>query len=551
MKKWKLLSNNTKLEKPDQIVEQLLVNRGIEKNKIGEFLNPNLSQVNFKSVGIDQKEVKKAVDRIQKVIKNKEKVIIFGDYDVDGICGTTILWEVIYDSHKNTFPYIPDREEEGYGLSVSGIKNILVKYPDCKLIITVDNGIVANEAVDFANSKNIDVIITDHHLKGKRLPKAHSIIHTTHICGSAVAWLFSKELDLTNKFKNHLELAAIATVADLVPLQGANRTILKFGLDALKQTKRIGLTELLIESGIDRYKLGTYEIGHIIGPRINASGRITHALDSLRLLCTKNHLKAREFATLLGKTNKDRQLMTSQTFSEARSSFSKEKLSSKIIFASHKSYNQGIIGLVASKLVEEFYRPSFVLSIGEKFSKGSARSISGLNIIEFIRLSSPLLAEAGGHAMAAGFTVETARIDDLKKDFEKRALELINEELLQKTINIDFVLDLEHINFDLFDAIQKLAPFGIGNPEPVFVARKVKIEDLRLVGAGKHVKLKVKSQKSKVKSEEFDSIAFGMGEKAEELNIGGTIDIVYTISLDTWNGTKKLQLKIRDIETNK
>ncbi len=546
MKKWKIL-NELRIKNPELRIEDitkiLLENREIKtKREIKDFLNPRLEDVTVDSVGINNAQLKKALIRIKLAIKNKENIVVFGDYDVDGICGTAILWETLNSLGAKVMPYIPHRIDEGYGLSETGIKNLKFKIKNCSLIITVDNGIVANDAVDFANKEKIDVIITDHHVPSKIKPKAFSIVHTTSLCGTGVAWMLAQEL---KKNKDHLELVALATVADLVPLKGANRTLLKFGLEELKKTKRVGLLELFKEAGLPKNSIGVYEIGHLIAPRLNAMGRLEYAMDSLRLICTNNPKRAAELARLLGTTNRERQELTLQSVLHARAYVNSKKPKLKnLLFIAHESYEQGVIGLVAGKMVEEFYRPAIVVSRGEKFSKGSARSVSGFNIIEFIREYSSYLIDAGGHPMAAGFTVETTKLLKLQKALENKAELVLNKDLLTRSLRIDCELPLSFIDINLYESLQALSPFGMGNPEPTFISKGVVVGDLRLVGAeGKHLKLVVSSQKPEVR---FDGIAFGMGEIKKEINIGDKIDIVYTIDENEWNGEKKLQLKIKD-----
>ena len=545
MKKCKTLNTSQKLETED-VIKILLENRGLKtKKEIDEFLNPKLEQVNIKSIGIDKTELRKAIERIVKAIKNKEKIVVFGDYDADGICGTAILWETLHSMGADVMPYIPHRIEEGYGLSETGIKNLKLKIKNCGLIITIDNGIVANKAVDFANKAGIDVIVTDHHVPSKKLPDALAIVHTTKLCGAGVAYLLSQEIK-NGEEDNHLELVALATVADLVPLVGANRTLVKFGIEKLRQTKRIGLLELYKESGLRQSEIGVYEIGHIIAPRLNAMGRLEDGIESLRLLCTNNQEKARMLAYKLGSTNRQRQELTIQAVEHARLEvISKKSEIKSLMFISHESYQQGVIGLVAGKLTEEFYRPAIVVSIGEKYSKASARSISGFNIIEFIRESSEFLVDAGGHPMAAGFTVETTKLALLQKTFEEKALTLLDEEKLTRILRVDCELPLSAVDKNLYDGIQNLAPFGMRNPEPVFVSKDVVIEDMRAVGInGKHLKLQFRIQNSEFR---INAIAFGMGERLGEFKVGDKVDIAYTIDKDTWNGNKKLQLKVKDL----
>lgn len=550
MKNWKILDKNScRGKKAEEIVEILFKNRGLKtKKEIEEFLNPKLESVTPKNVGINLKHLNKALSRIKKAIKNNEQIVVFGDYDVDGICGTAIIWETLISMKARAVPYIPHRIGEGYGLSIKGIESVRQKIPNCSLIITVDNGIVANNAVNFANKLGIDVIITDHHTLPRRpekIPNAFAIVHTVQLCGAGVAHLLSEKLG--NLKNNHLELVALATVADMVPLKGANRTLLKFGIKELKNTKRIGLLELFKEAKIEKESINVYSIGHIIAPRINAMGRLEYAMDSLELICTADSEKAIGLAHLLGETNRARQDLTSQMVLHAKESIDKKTKLKNLLFISHESYEQGVIGLVAGKIVEEFYRPAIVVSIGEKYSKASARSVSGFNIIEFIRGQSSLLVDAGGHPMAAGFTIETEKLSLLQRALEKSAETLLNKELLTRSIKIDCELSFSVINIGFYEEIQKLEPFGVANPQPVFMSEKVLVRDMRLVGRdGTHLKLKLSQDGSFF----FDGIGFGLGENIKKISIGDEINIVYAIDKDTWNGDSKLQLKIKDLKKN-
>lgn len=540
------------------ILKILLKNRGLKsKKEINSFLNPDLKTVTAQNVSINKIQLKKAIGRIKKAIKRGEEIVVFGDYDVDGICGAAILWETLHSQGAKAAPYIPHRIDEGYGLSIKGILNVKKQFPNVKLIITVDNGIVANEAVDFANKQGLEVIIVDHHVPSKKTPNALAIVLTTKLCAAGVAWVLSQEIKVKgkNQLKNdHLELVALATIADLVPLVGANRTLAKFGLEELRKTKRVGLLELFKDAAIAKEEISVYEVGHMIAPRLNAMGRLDYAMDSLRLLCTTDKKRAQALAEKLGLTNKERQELTIETSLHASDQAQNLYKTQKLLFVSHETYQPGVIGLVAGKLVEEYYRPAIVVSKGEVYSKASARSIRGFNMIEFIRSASDLLIDAGGHPMAAGFTVETAKLSLLEEKFYKNAESLIDTDKLEKSLRIDCQLPFSNINQNLYDSIQKLAPFGMKNPEPVF-ASKVLIEDTRLVGAeGKHLKLKLKDPDS---SSIIYGIAFGQGEKSANLHAGDLVEIAYVIEQNEWlarrsldeggNGNKKLQLKIRDI----
>jgi len=552
-KKWEVI-NKFKVQsskfKVNDIITVLLDNRGIKtKKEIKAFLHPKLEDVTVESVDIDKKQLAKSLKRIQKAIEEKEKIIVYGDYDVDGITGTAILWETLHGLGAHVLPYIPHRVDEGYGLSIKGLENVQTKFPDCSVIITVDNGIVANDAVKFAKKLGMDVIITDHHTIGEKEPEAFAIVHTTKLCGASVAYLLSQ--NIKNENTEHLDLVALATVADLVPLTRANRTLLKTGLDCLRNTNRIGLKELFYEAGIDPRKIGVYEIGHIIAPRMNAMGRLESAMDSLRLLCTKNPEKAKLLANKLGVTNRERQLLTQASALHAIERVKGEGGRGKnLLFIAEETYEEGIIGLIAGKLVEVYYKPSIVIAKGEKISKASARSVSGFNIIAFIRMASDHLINAGGHPMAAGFTVETEKIELLQEALEKLAQEHVHDGLLTRILKIDCEIPLEMITQELYDSLQQLAPFGMANPEPTFVSRDVIIEDVRAIGREKnHLKLLLKSYDSfKVNGKGIEGIAFGMGERIDELKPGSRVDIAYVIEENEWNGRKKLQIKIKDIK---
>ncbi|KKQ52487.1 single-stranded-DNA-specific exonuclease RecJ [Candidatus Woesebacteria bacterium RIFCSPHIGHO2_01_FULL_39_17] len=538
-----------------RIIDILLNNRGVKtKKEKSEFFKPTKPQdLGIKELGISDESLKKAIERIKKAIKKDEEMVIYGDYDADGICATAILWETLYSLTKNVKPYIPNRFEEGYGINAKSIENIKVQNPNVKLIMTVDNGIVANKAVDAAYKLGIDVIISDHHQIGRKLPKAYSIIHTDKISGSGIAWILSRELNkklITNhqSLITNLELAAIGTIADQLPIIGPNRSFAKYGLEALNLTQRPGLLALFEEAGLTlqgrtlQHVMGTYDVNFVIAPRINAMGRMEHAIDSLRLLCTKNIEKARELAQILGRTNRERQRVVDEVVLHARELAQKTTWKGAIVLA-HESYHEGVIGLAASKLVEEFYRPVVVLSKGEKISKASARSITGFNIIESIRKLDSITLGGGGHPMAAGFSIETVNIELFTKKIEEVSAPLLTEDILTKRLKIDMESEFENIDSQLYEKLSEFEPTGIGNTTPVFITRKVRIVDARTVGRdAKHLRLTLEKG-----GRILNAIAFGKGEIFPKLSPNKKIDMAYNITADTWNGNKSLQLKVKDI----
>lgn len=534
---WKILSEG----KNKDIVSTLLANREIKTPKQKkEFFSPTPPEkLALKQLGISKLEVGKALKRIKKALKTKEKVIVYGDYDADGICGTAILWEALYSLGLNVLPYIPERFSEGYGLNIESIQKLKKENKNLGLIITVDHGIVANKKVDLARKLGIDVIITDHHEIGKIRPSAFATIHTTKISGSAVAWVLARELVNPDS----LELAAIGTIADQLPLTGPNRSFAKYGLAQLAKTKRPGLLALFAEARIDPNTIGSYEINFIIAPRLNAMGRLVHAIDSLRLLCTKNKTRASQLANLIGKTNSQRQKIVEEVLVHTLKQAQANPPQSVIVMA-HESYHEGVIGLAAAKLVERFYRPAIVFSKKEKVSKASARSISGFNIIEAIRKLEHLYIEGGGHPMAAGFSIETSKIEIFSKEINKLAKPLLTEEILSKKLKIDLEIDFNRINYDLYNKLAEFEPTGLGNFTPLFCTRKVKVLEARTVGKeNNHLKLKLEKDNAV-----FDAIGFGLAV-TYPLSPNTYIDIVYSIEDNLWNGAKSLQLKIKDIRS--
>jgi len=545
MKKWeiigKLQKSKTEELQVEDIVGVLLKNRGI-KSKRGkdEFFKPSLpDKMSVKSLGLSAREISKAINRIKKAKEKKEKVIVFGDYDADGVCATAILWENLYGLRLDVLPYIPGRFSEGYGLKKGSVKTLIEKYKNLGLIITVDNGIVANEAVNEANKLGIDVIITDHHQPGGKRPKAYSVIHTTKIGGAGIAWIFAREISAklratSHKLQNSLELAAIGTIADQLPLKGANRSFAKYGLIELSKTKRPGLLALFKQARINTDPDGqikTYDINFVIAPRINAMGRLEHAIDSLRLLCTKSEEKAIDLSYLLGKTNVKRQKIVEEVVTHAKG-IAEGRTWEGVIVIHHESYHEGVIGLAASKLVDTFYRPVIVIAKGGKYSKASARSIPGFNIIQAIKEFDEMLLDGGGHPMAAGFTIETKNLLTFIKKLDKSSSSLLTKDLLQKKQNIDLELNFSQINPKLAKEILLFEPFGIGNSTPVFVTFGVSVLNSRTVGMeGRHLKL-ILEQGGKV----FDAIAFNFGDFYLKLIPGGLIDLAYTIEENIWNG---------------
>lgn len=543
---WKVLTKikaKKPVERREEIIKALFRNRGLKTaQQQKDFLNPkDPYQLTPKDTGISSVQLTKAVRRIKKAIKNKEKVIVYGDYDADGVCATAIMWETLNRLGLEVMPYIPQREE-GYGLKVDVIDQMAKD--GIKLIITVDQGIVHSRQVSHAKEKGIDVIVTDHHPSGKKKPRAVAIIHTIELAGAGVSWFLANWLvkKINPKIKlPSLDLVTVGTVTDMVPLVGPNRSIVKFGLKVVSKTKRPGLLSLYQFAGIDKEKIGAYEVGYIIGPRINASGRMDDPMEALRLVCTSDENRAISLAQKIDQKNRERQELTKQTAIHARGLWLKEDGESALIFVYHNSYEHGVIGLAASSLKDEFYRPAVVLAPRKDHWVASARSIDGFSIVEAIRACADLLGDYGGHPKAAGFNVSPEKLEEVKRRLIERAEKSLDKSKLVPRIEIDTEVELTDLNLALYQQIEKFAPFGIGNLQPVFASRQVKVSNLKRVGVdNQHLKLKVNS---------FEAIAFGKGELLPQLSWEKPIDIAYNLSLNKWNNRKKLELRVKDIKT--
>lgn len=529
--KWEVL-DKSQITSHQSLVTKLLNNRGLKtKKEIDEFINPkDPVEIRFKDLGIDSTTLKKVIKRLEQAKKNREKIIIYGDYDADGVCATAILWEAMYKLGFDVMPFIPNRFEDGYGLKAESVKRLKDQDEKLSLVITVDNGIVANDAIKKANKLNIDVVVVDHHTKGNLISSPYTL-HSTLVCGSALAWFLARELGE----KNGLDLVALGTIADQMPLLGINRSLAKFGLPELTKTKRIGLQKLFRDSKIDN--VGVYEIGYIVAPRINAMGRLAQATDSLRFLCTRDPKKAEGFNKLLNETNIKRQKVVDEVLTKV---LKQVQDTEKVIVISGE-YHEGVIGLASGKITEKLYKPSIVLSVNGDISKASARSIHGFNIIEAIK-ETELILEGGGHPMAAGFSIETSKIEEFRLKINKVSGSKLTDEILERKLKIDLELKFDLINEELVEELKKFEPSGQGNYSPVFVSNNVKIIESKTVGSdGKHLKLKLEQNGIK-----FDAIWFNA--KSEFVSSKPVkADMAFTVEENVWNSKTSIQLKIKDL----
>lgn len=525
-KQWKILPQTT-----DNLLDQILINRGIKSKKEQEqFLNPKLNEF-VKDTEIEN--IDTAKKRILKAIKNEELIFVNGDYDVDGICGAAVLYLGLTAIGAKVLPYLPHREKEGYGISKIGLTQAKAK--GASLVISVDCGIVDFEGANYAQELGLDLIITDHHqpIKNKK-PIALTIVHSTKMCGTAVAWCLVKNLIPKEMADDLLDLVAMATIADMMPMLGINRAFVKTGLIKLNATKKAGLKALITESGLTIGEIGSYEIGHMLAPRLNAVGRVDSAMDALRLMCTKNPKKAVDLAHILGQANLQRQKLTFDAIESAKLKITDEIKS--IYVLSDSSWHPGIIGLVAGRMMEETRKPTIAIAIGENHSKGSARSINGINIVEVIRKCEDLMVAVGGHPGAAGFTILTEKIPE----FEKRVRQVLDNEttLDEYNLEIDAQVETSKLSLNVAKEIAKLDPFGIKNPKPILATFNTRLSDINTVGSGKHLK---------GKADGIDFIAFNKGDMADILQDGLLVDLAYHLEINKFRGSEKPQLIVKDL----
>ncbi|MDD2482916.1 MAG: single-stranded-DNA-specific exonuclease RecJ [Candidatus Shapirobacteria bacterium] len=513
-------------------IDLLLKNRQLKKSEYQDFFKPHFPIVS--DFDINKRELKKAIERVNKAIKNNENILIYGDYDVDGLTSTAILWQVLHQLGAKILPFIPDRETDGYGIKSKSFFDFeIAKNLHFDLLITVDNGIVANKELAKIIKKNTDIIIIDHHLPTETLPKVSAIIHSTNFSGSALSWFFASHFDK----KADIGLAAAGTVADCLPLVGINRNIVIHGLQSLRLNPNLGIKKLVEISGIKQDSLSAYDLAFVIGPRLNAVGRLSNPTEALRLLCSQNLLQASKYAQNLDKFNQDRQSIQKDNLKIAEENNLNNQ--NKLVFIAHKEFLPGIIGLIAGRLTEKYYLPSIIISIGKEYSKASCRSIKEFNIIEALRQFDSELVELGGHAGAAGFTIKTENITK----FKTKITNFINKELknidLKPSIIVEAEMDLSAVNIKNCHLINQFEPFGIDNPKPLFLFKNLCITQKRILGStGDHLKLKF---------DNIDAIAFKKGDLDKTLNVGDCVNLVASLDLNIWNGTTSPQLIVKEI----
>ena len=562
--RWQVLNNHDSRiidEYADQlnsppVLAKILLNRGIENIETARrFLKPELSHLHdpFLLAGMQD-----AVERIAVAISNKEKILIHGDYDVDGTTATSMLLLFFRNLGQSVDFYIPDRLLEGYGLSEKGM--VFAKENGFGLIITVDCGITAVDEVKLANELGIDVIICDHHQPAEDLPSATAILNPKRpdctypfkeLAGVGVAY---KLLQALRSYLNlddstvleFLGLVSIGSSADIVPLVDENRVIVKHGLQSLSQTNNIGLSALIDSSGLTDCEIGTGQVVFVLAPRINAVGRMGDAGRAVRLLTSDNKQQAKNIATILESENRHRKSIDEETFSEAyemvENNFNPEE---ENVFVLHKNgWHPGVIGIVASRLVEKFYRPTVMIATDENGrGRGSARSIAGFNIYEALKECEDLMVSFGGHKYAAGLTIEIENIPLLRDKLGQVASERLTADLLKPKLSIDSEIRFGEIDQQLIKLINRMAPFGPKNMRPLFLSKGLQVVGNPSVVGKNHLKFRARQDGIVI-----DAIGFNLGDKIYRISSGEQdVEMVFTIDENEYQGRKTIQLRVKDL----
>ena len=543
-----------------EIIAKVLANRGIESLKSSHnFFNPSNDQLHDPFI---MKNMDIAVDRISKNIQNQKPILIFGDYDVDGTTGASLLYLGLKDLNAIVEYYIPHREKEGYGLSAGGID--YAQSVGADLLITCDCGINAFKPVDDAADQGIDVIITDHHIPDKKLPNAYAVLNPKQkgceypfkgLCGCGVAFKLISALSEQSEIEqnlglNYLDLVALATSADMVPILDENRVLVHCGLDQLEESNSPGIHQLLVQTGLVGESLNVGKLVFGLAPKINAAGRMGDANRTVELLTTSDKNRAEELASILVRENKRRQLIQEDILNDAiRQVYAQVDLeNSKVVIVGSKGWHPGVIGIVASRIKDEFSRPAIVIAFDEDgIGKGSARSIPKLDLYDALAYASKFLEGFGGHPMAAGLTVLEDRFENFKSLFLRNVNKILSDDDLIPVISIDGEMELKDINPRFMRFLEKLGPFGPGNMRPKFMSRNLQVSGQpRLMGKGEHIRFIV-SQNGR----NYPAVGFKLSSHYEDLIRGVPIDLAYVVEVNEWQGQSNIQLNVRDIHLSK
>lgn len=553
------------------IIGQILLNRGISDAEVGRaFLHPSLLSLHDPML---MPNMEMAATRVAAAIRDGEKIVIFGDYDVDGITATATLWHAIRLLGGNVDYYIPHRIDEGYGINTQAIGQLCDE--GAKLIISVDCGVTALEPAALCKQRGVDLIITDHHetRPDGLMPECFCIVHprlgaegakaypNPHLCGSGVAfklaWATGQQFaggngkvnaGLRQLLLNATSLAALATIADVVPLVGENRILTHFGLMGLKQCNLTGVRALIESAGLLGETVDSYDVGFRLAPRLNACGRMGHAAEAVELLTKADPARAAEIATFLEQQNRQRQATEREILAEALAQIEQLELDReehRAIVVGGDGWHAGVIGIVASRIVDRYHRPAIVVAMDEEGGHGSGRSVAGFHLANALAEMGDLLEGSGGHEMAAGLRVHPSKFEDFRRRFMEHAQASIAPELLAPELRIDSEAQLSQMNKALVDEFQRLGPFGQGNPRPLLCCTDVElITPPNVVGkSAEHMQLRIKQGNTSMKC-----IAFKLADLAPQLQKGTRIDIAVEPTLNTFNGYTNVELEVKDLK---
>ena len=529
-------------------VANLVYQRGIQTEEaLRDFLEPSLDQLHDP---YELHDMDKAVTRIRQAIENYEQILIYGDYDADGMTSASIVKEALEQLGAECQVYLPNRFTDGYGPNASVYK-YFIENQGISLIVTVDNGVAGHEAIELAQSMGVDVIVTDHHSMPEVLPDAYAIIHPEHpeaeypfkhLAGCGVAFKLATVL-LEEVQVELLDLVAIGTIADMVSLTGENRILVKYGLSVLKNTQRIGLQELFKIAGIQSDELNEETVGFQIAPRLNALGRLDDPNPAIELLTGFDEEEARDIALMINQKNEERKEIVQKIYDEAKTMVD---LNKPVQVLAGEGWNPGVLGIVAGRLLEELHQPVIVLNIENDLAKGSARSIEAVDIFEALDPHRDLFVAFGGHAGAAGMTLEASKLEALSQVLVAYIEDNQVDLSTKNELFLDEELSLPDLTLETLKNFEKLAPFGMDNKKPIFYLKDFKVENARTMGAGNtHLKLKI-SQANVA----FEVVAFGLGNLATEFSQTKNLELAVTLSVNKWNGQTSLQLMLVDARVN-
>ncbi len=547
------ISNKTGL---DRIIAKILFNRQIDTPEtIRQFLQPSLKDLQdpFTLYGMDR-----AVDRILQALRDNEKMMVYGDYDVDGITAASLLYLVLNKLGAQVSYYLPNRLIEGYGLSVEGIKEASER--GVTLIVSVDTGVTAVEEVKHAASLGIECILTDHHEPGEVLPEPVALVNPKQkdctysggeLSGVGVAFkvaqaLYQRLQQDQSELEEHLDLVALGTSADIVPLVGENRILTKFGIKQISRTNKPGLKSLTFVSGLMGKDIGTGQVVFILAPRINAVGRLGDAEMAIKLLTTKDERIAADIARKLDKENQRRKYIDEKTLNEALEQIRQvvDLSNDRAIILASEGWHQGVIGIVASRLVEKYHLPTIMIAIDNGEGKGSARSIPGFHLCDALKECEDLLLRYGGHKYAAGLTINPANIEKFRERMKEVSQRMLTDDDLVAKLYIDSEIELSQINDRLLDVLETFSPFGPQNMRPVFLTRNCEILGQPYCVGKNHLKMKVRKGDAV-----FDVIGFGFGDWVRNLSgRGNLVDLVYVVEYNSWNDSTHIQLRLKDMK---